>query len=338
MAGALEQSLFITMFVFSMMILVDYINILTEGGAKRLIKGGMLRQYVSASLLGVSPGCLGAFMGVSLYVHGLLTFGAIAAVMVATSGDEAFVMLALFPGKALILFAVCFVLALATGPLFDAFARKIKLIPCPGCELMDRHEEACEGISLKQIYQSIKRPGLNRTLLIILLFIFFYAAAVGKVAGDEPAWMRITFMVLLGVSAFIILTMNDICLEDQIWNHIVKRHLWRIFLWTFGALFLISLGTRYIDLRGFISAHLPWALLAAALVAIIPQSGPHLIFVMLYKEGMIPFSVLLTSAIVQDGHGLLPLLPYSLRDVALIKLLKIPVGLAVGGACYLLGF
>ena len=48
-----------------------------------------------------------------------------------------------------------------------------------------------------------------------------------------------------------------------------------------------------------------WVLLTGALVGIIPESGPHLIFVMLYAQGLVPFSVLLTSSFVHDGHGML---------------------------------
>lgn len=47
---------------------------------------------------------------------------------------------------------------------------------------------------------------------------------------------------------------------------------------------------------------------------IIPESGPHLIFVMMYAQGLVTFSVLFTTSFVQDGHGMLPLLSYSLKD------------------------
>ena len=76
----------------------------------------------------------------------------------------------------------------------------------------------------------------------------------------------------------------------------------------------------------------------AALVGIIPDSGPHLLFVFLFVDGTIPFSVLLTSAIVQDGHALLPLLSVSVRDSATIKLFNLMVGLALGLLVFALGF
>ena len=106
----LNKTIMITIFVFVMLLLVDYINVMTKGRMKKAVKGSKTRQYTTASFLGSTPGCLGAFMNVSFYVHGLLSFGAIVGGMIATSGDEAFVMLTQFPREALILFGLLFVL------------------------------------------------------------------------------------------------------------------------------------------------------------------------------------------------------------------------------------
>ena len=78
--------------------------------------------------------------------------------------------------------------------------------------------------------------------------------------------------------------------------------------------------------------------LLGALVAIIPESVPHLVFVMLFAKGVIPFSVLFTSSFVQDGHGMLPLLSYTVRDSILIKILNLLFGLGIGMILYLIGW
>jgi len=97
-------------------------------------------------------------------------------------------------------------------------------------------------------------------------------------------------------------------------------------------------GLAFWNLDSFVHDHMLWVLLIAALIGIIPESGPHLIFVMLYAQGLIPFSVLFTVSFVQDGHGMLPLLSYSLKDSMLIKIFNLAFGLAVGGAFFALGF
>ncbi len=74
---------------------------------------------VIAALLGSIPGCMGGFATVSLYTHGLFSFGALVAMMIASSGDEAFVMLAMIPDQALAIFAALLVIAIIAGVLTD---------------------------------------------------------------------------------------------------------------------------------------------------------------------------------------------------------------------------
>ena len=104
-----KHAIMISFFVFVMMLLVDFVDTISKKRISDILKGGRWRQYTLASLFGSTPGCLGAFMNVSLYVHGLISFGAIVGGMIATSGDEAFVMLVQFPGTALVLFGLLFV-------------------------------------------------------------------------------------------------------------------------------------------------------------------------------------------------------------------------------------
>ena len=99
----------------------------------------------------------------------------------------------------------------------------------------------------------------------------------------------------------------------------------------------VDWGLKYWNLATFVDQHLLWVLAIGALLGIIPESGPHLIFVMMYSQGLVPFSVLFTTSFVQDGHGMLPLLSYSLKDSVLIKLFNLIFGLAVGGILFGLG-
>jgi hypothetical protein len=59
---------------------------------------------------------------------------------------------------------------------------------------------------------------------------------------------------------------------------------------------------------------------------------------MLFAKGLIPFSVLFTSSIVQDGHGMLPMLSYSVKDSLRIKAFNLVFGLATGIIIYLIGY
>jgi hypothetical protein len=276
LARALSETLKITALVFVMMTLVDAVNVWTRGKLSSILQGAsQWRQYFVSSLIGVAPGCMGAFTNVSLYVHGMISFGALAGAMAAASGDEAFVMLALFPRTAIILFALLFVISVLTGWITDVVVKKYNIPTCQDCEEQQFH----------------------------------------------PTHE--------GFGHFV---------RDHVWNHIVKRHLWRTALWTFGALLAVNAGLQHWDLGGLTSHYTLLLLLAGALVGLVPESGPHLVFVTMYANGLVPFSVLFTSAFVQDGHGMLPMLSYSIRDSIMIKAFNIAFALVIGISLYAMGF
>jgi hypothetical protein len=271
----LQESLKVTLFVLMMMIAVDFLNVKTKGKLELILRSGRKwKQYFVASLLGSAPGCLGSFAGVSLYIHGMVSFGALTGLMLATAGDEQFVMLALFPETALIMFAILFVLGIVAGYFTDYFVKKFNIQTCTDCEIKQYH------------------PGKE------------------------------------GYKHYF---------KDHIWHHIIKGHLVRIFLWTFGAMVIIEYGMTLIDLKSITSEYTFLLLILGALIGIIPESGPHLIFVMLFANGLIPFSVLFTSSVVQDGHGMLPMLSYSVKDSVLIKSFNFVFGLTIGIILFLIG-
>jgi len=335
----LNHSMMITLFVSVMMIVADYLNVLTEGKFNKAIQGGLFRQYLTTATLGATPGCLGAFMNVSFYVHGLITFGAMVGGMIATSGDEAFVMLALFPGKAILLFLILFVVGILFAWLVDKLVPVLKIRPCEECKTPVLHVEH-EGwhINIKNLKNNLQKMSLPRFLFIFLLGIFIYGFVAGIIGPSAWDWKRVTFVALLSLGEFIVFMAPEHYLHDHIWGHIVKGHLWRVFLWSLGALIAVDIGMQFWNLETFVQAHIPWVLLVAVLVAIIPESGPHLMFVMMFAQGLIPFSVLLASSIVQDGHGMLPLLAYTVKDSILIKFFNVVIGLGIGLGLYLLGF
>ena len=127
-------------------------------------------------------------------------------------------------------------------------------------------------------------------------------------------------------------------LKKHLWEHIVKVHVPRIFLWTFGTLLAIHFLMDFVDVQTWISDNMLIVLLIAVLVGIIPESGPHLVFLTLFVQGSIPFSILIASSIAQDGHGMLPLLAESKRGFLAVKAVNIIVAFGVGLIGYFLGF
>src|SRR5574344_490224 len=130
----LRNSILVTGLVIIMMLMIEYINIDSRGRLFTKLRRSRFGQVVLGAALGVVPGCIGGFATVSLYSHRLLSFGALVAMMIASSGDEAFVMLAMFPKQALILSAVLFVIAVVVGLLVDRFRKKKDDTVHMGCD------------------------------------------------------------------------------------------------------------------------------------------------------------------------------------------------------------
>ncbi len=337
--STLKHAIMITGFVFVMMLIIEYINIQTKGLWVNLISKDKWKQYVFAALLGVIPGCLGAFTAVALFSHRLISFGAIVAAMIATSGDEAYVMFSMFPQKAALLTLIIFVLGILAGYLTDKFYTPKEIsIKCSDKGFSLHKEEKCQCFQKNMLWQQLTHPSIHRFSLAIIIIALLISFTAGWIAGNAELWIKITIILVVSFSLFIIVSVPDHFLKKHLWEHIVKNHLWQIFLWTFGTLFIIALLKDYIDVQAWISTNMFLVLLIAILVGIIPESGPHLIFVTLFAQGSIPFSILLASSIVQDGHGMLPLLAESRRFFVAIKIVNIIYALIIGIAGYLIGF
>jgi hypothetical protein len=119
LAGLARTALMITGFVLGMMLLLEYVNVLSAGAWQERLARHRWGQYFLAALLGATPGCLGAFAAVAMYSHGVMTLGALVTAMIAASGDESFVMLAVVPRQALALICILTVFGVAVGVVTD---------------------------------------------------------------------------------------------------------------------------------------------------------------------------------------------------------------------------
>ena len=385
----LRNSILITGMVVVMMMMIESLNIESKGLLFKGLRKTKFGQVVVAALLGSVPGCMGGFATVSLYTHRMFSFGALVAMMIASSGDEAFVMLAMIPEQALILFAVLFVIAVIVGYLTDKiwdYRHNLHChkhdhdecgehADCEGYELHD--EEHHHDVAGKKVNEVKKRHmGWRRIVMFVGLAVFIGALATGRLGHDHSAhehsahshgevchdecchhhveeghhheaqkglsinllsedWMNVLFAGLSVIMLFVLLLGSDHFVEEHMWNHIIKKHLPTIFAWTFGVLLVVGIGLQYIEIDRWISDNTALMIVLATLIGIIPESGPHMIFITLYAAGVVPMPVLLASCISQDGHASIPLLAESKKSFAWAKLINCIVALAAGYAAML---
>lgn len=400
LAEVLKNSYLITSLVLVMMIMIEYVNVASAGKWFGKLHNNSFRQVVMGALLGLIPGCIGGFAAVSLYSHGIIGLGALVAAMVSSSGDEAFVMLAMIPRQAVILFGVLFVIGVVSGVIVDRLGRKRKVhIACENhFELHDAHIERVPAIFKLSSYRGLKKPSkeLLVTLAGILVFVVAVFSGILEHSHDhhshiaEPhhlesvaehhfhtedchhdhshshsdaaesihnhsdeehfhshsagfdifseRWLNIVFACLSIVVLFLVAASDTHFFQEHIWGHVLKHHALKVFLWTAGALLVIQVGLQYLDISAWLRDNVYLMILLAALVGMIPESGPNMVFITLFASGLAPFSVLLTSSISQDGHTSLPLLASSKRDFVVAKVLNALIAVVVGSLVYLAGF
>lgn len=395
----LRNSILITGLVIVMMMMIEALNIESHGRFFSRLRRTRLGQVVFGAALGLIPGCIGGFATVSLYTHGLFSFGALIAMMIASSGDEAFVMLAMFPQKALVLFAVLFAVAVVTGVLTDAVGDRLRRKKNAGAA----SEPVCcdEGFEIHEHedtepHEHGKRHfGWKRAVLAVGLAVFIAALGSGflehdhgsgthshgdgepvaaeqfRTGKEEPvsighshegqegpgrhthndghihdtggdaaraltinlldeSWMNILFACLSVVMLGVIIFASDHFVEEHLWHHVIRKHFLNIFLWTFGVLAAIAVLMHFIDIGTWVSDNTALMILFAVAVGIIPESGPHLIFVTLFAAGIVPFPVLLASSISQDGHASIPLLAESKSAFLRAKVINCLAALVCG--------
>ena len=390
-----RDSILITGIVIIMMMMIESFNLEKHSGFFEKTGGSSLKQVLLAAILGSIPGCIGGFAAVSLYSKRLIGFGALTAMMIASCGDEAFVMLAMMPDRALLIFAILFLLAVFCGTGVDFYIKQRGLRKgavmerrdsslelrmtgkeadrmtgkeadrmtgkeVPGMGEKNEEGEADSSLALRMTEGKAGRMTgeedrrrsltLYRVVLTAATVFFAVALACGWLDHSHAApekgrmhidllsewWMNMIFAILCIAMAVILCFRPDRFIKETLWHHILSRHLPVIFAWTFGVLLLIGILSEYLDISRWVSSNPAIMILLAVAIGIIPESGPHLIFVSLYAGGLVPFPVLLASCISQDGHSALPLLAEDKKSFAYTKLFKCVIALAAGYGTLLL--
>lgn len=372
----LKQTLMITSFVMVMMLLIEYISVQTRGKLGSKFRNNSWLQIIFAVFMGIVPGCLGTYVVVSMYAHRLIGFAGLVAAMIATSGDEVFVMFTLIPDKALLLVLLLAATGIVSGFVIKLFMQSKSFIKMEHYQAyIHKNEPDCVVFQPKLFLKQLKYISFHRALLLtaaLLLTVFIITGDIGhdhsmfipfdsnnieetKYSNhtehkrnenqhehqnttehtdthehDGFNWHTIVFLMVSLVGLFIVATVPEHFLVNHLWEHVIKKHFLNIFLWTFGAFVIIHFINEYLDTSHWISENQLYVLFIALFVGLIPESGPHIVFVTLFASGTIPFYILLANSIVQDGHGAIPLLAESRRSFIFMKLVNMLVGLIAG--------
>ncbi len=345
------QTVLITFFVLSMLVLLEYVNVRTSGRSNDFVSRHPRWQVVIATMMGLVPGCVGSYAAVSLYTHNVIGLGALVANLIATTGEDGWMMIGLMPGKAFLIFGILLVLSLAAGYAVDLFSHHSN--KC-GQEthfvLHPSHDIVRHSVLHGKLSDNFANISSHRIILIASVTLFIVLVACGFLSdhhdhggiedhgGDSEFFemlIPVTFILIAALSLAVMVFVSNHFLEEHIWHHVIGKHFLKIFLGTLIALSVLFAITNVWDIRAWVEQFGAdkvyfLCLMAAILVGLIPISGPHWVFALLYFGGVMPFGALLANCIVQDGHGAIPLLAESKRGFLAVKCIKVVAALAAG--------
>ena len=262
-----------------------------------------------ASLLGAIPGCGGAIIVVTQYIQGRISFGSLVAVLTATMGDAAFLILAMEPSTGLLIFILGIFVGTVSGYIVDLIHGRNFM--------MTNSEIELEFEKLKKTFVS--------NFNIFWLFLFVPGFVIGVLLAfqvdvdnlfDLPP--NISIVILLGSAGAILSifmwSLNPLsdfqCSTDKSRGFLSRVIDTTNFVstWVISGFLVFEIFMYFtnIDLKLFFDLWLPFVPLMAILFGFLPGCGPQIVVATFYLNGFIPLSAELGNAISNDGDALFP--------------------------------
>ena len=294
--------------------------------ATAMLRRDSVWQVPIAAGLGALPGCGGAIIVITQYVSGRLSFGGVVAVLTATMGDAAFLLIAREPLTGLALIVLGFVVGTMSGWIVNYIH---------GGDFL-RSKVRSQGDVGEALNEDASTPILDRLWLLILLPGLVLAALVafqvdvdamfaspllekpgtmiGVVGGTLAVAMRLA--PRFGIKGDSHFSASGTILRRTIADTNF------VTVWVIGAYLAFELSIYFlqIDLKTLFDG---WALLTplfAILLGFLPGCGPQVLVTTMYLAGIIPLSAQIGNAISNDGDALFPAIAIAPR-VAIVATL-----------------
>ena len=260
-----------------------------------------------ASLLGAIPGCGGAIIVVTQYIQGRISFGSLVAVLTATMGDAAFLLLAIEPSTGLLIFSLGIIVGTFSGYLVDIIHGKSFMLPNSKIEVEFENLKKTFVSKFNLFWVILFLPGF--ILGIILAFqididdIFSLPFNLISIVGSAGAILSIFMWSLNPLSDFQCSTDKSRGFTSRVIDTTNFVTTWVI---SGFLVFEIFMYFTSFDLKVFFDLWLPFVPLVAILFGFLPGCGPQIVVATFYLNGYIPLSAEIGNAISNDGDALFP--------------------------------
>ena len=266
-------------------------------------------HVVMASLLGALPGCGGAIVVVTHYIQGRISFGSLVAVLTATMGDAAFLLLTAEPLTGLFIFGLGAFVGIISGYIVDQI-HGVNYLQGDSKIKVEFEKISKNFVSKFNIFWAlIFIPGF-----VIGLFVAFQQDVDQLLA--IPDGLSIVYSIgaagaILCIFMWSLNPLSDFqCSTDRSRNLLTRVVDTTNFVTTWvicGFLtFEIFIYFTEYNLKTFFEIWLPFVPLMAVFFGFLPGCGPQIVVTTFYLNGSIPLSAEIGNAISNDGDALFP--------------------------------
>jgi len=283
-------------------------------------------QVPIAALLGALPGCGGAIIVVTQYVRGRLSFGSVVAVLTATMGDAAFLLLAQAPQTGFFIMGLGVCVGAVSGYAIDMLHGQDYLRPkddeISRAECLEDNAQSVLNLNVFDfVWLALIGPGFVLGILgafqvesigwlsaDLYSALVLYLGAVGAVLGSLMWVYSSVFRVHRTGEQYGAAHNIHMSSEKDHPVHRVIQDTNFVTTWVVFAFFIfeMTLHITQIDLASlFTGVHL-YLPLIAILIGFIPGCGPQILVTATYLSGAIPLSAQIGNAISNDGDALFP--------------------------------
>ncbi|EKF9515541.1 putative manganese transporter [Vibrio cholerae] len=279
-------------------------------------------QVVIAALLGALPGCGGAIVVTTQFVSGKVGFGALVAVLTATMGDAAFLLLASQPVTGLYVIGIGVVTGCITGLVINALHRDDFMRPAL-TKLSNKLRTSCCSATSAVSFKAINLQGLFWKYLLLPASLVAFASSfqidINQVLSLPEmsiewigALLAVSSMLLWALTQEIEDYQSTVSEDDKIrTSHPMQKAAQDtnfVSAWVIIAFLAFELTLHF---TGFeIGANWGnwgvWMPALGIMIGLLPGCGPQILVTSLYLSGALPFSAQLSNAISNDGDALFP--------------------------------
>ena len=295
-----------------------------------------------AAVLGALPGCGGAIIVVTQFTKGQASFGAIVAVLTATMGDAAFLLLATRPTEGLLIMGIGLVVGTFSGLLVNTIHKKDFLRPTAQEQ---KHQIKILSTNIIKISKPVWMAAIIPSLIIAFLIAFNVDFSQFGSSTSTVITLFGALMALFIVSIWALSSRGEsyqeVTSEDDACNppsKIIKvlqdTHFVTAWVVASFMLFEILVNIAGLDLKTWFVHYAYLAPLIAVLIGFLPGCGPQIIVTTLYIQGIIPFSALAGNAISNDGDALFPAIAMAPKAAVIATLYTSIPALIVGYGLY----